>query len=167
MIKAIVFDFDGTILDTESAEYETWQEVYRRFGQELPLKQWSEIVGSAGHTFDLLSYLEQLVGRPLPREEMRAERRPEPRLAGEGVPRGPHGDGRGIAEGRGRDGGEPRPDAADADDAGWRPCGRLRESLSPRRLRRPIPAPKRPPGASSRMVPETVRPSASTSVSRA
>ncbi len=75
MIKAIVFDFDGTILDTESAEYETWQEVYRRFGQELPLKQWSEIVGSAGHTFDLLSYLEQLVGRPLPREEMRAERR--------------------------------------------------------------------------------------------
>ncbi len=75
MIKAIVFDFDGTILDTESAEYETWQEVYGRYGQELPLKEWSLIVGSAGHTFDLLAYLEQCVGRPLPRDEIRAERR--------------------------------------------------------------------------------------------
>lgn len=75
MIKALVFDFDGTILDTESAEYETWQEVYDRYGQELPLKEWSTIVGSAGHTFDLLAHLEKLVGRPLPRDEIRAERR--------------------------------------------------------------------------------------------
>ncbi len=75
MIKALVFDFDGTIIDTESAEYETWQEVYGRYGEELPLEQWSLIVGTAGHTFDVLAYLEERVGQPLPREEIRAERR--------------------------------------------------------------------------------------------
>ena len=75
MIRALIFDFDGTILDTESAEFETWQEVYRRYGQELPMKEWSLIVGSAGYTFDLLEHLEHLVGSPLPREEIRLERR--------------------------------------------------------------------------------------------
>jgi len=75
VIKAIVFDFDGTILDTESAEYATWQAVYDHYGQELPMHEWSLIVGSAGQTFDLLAYLEHLVGRPLPRDEIRRERR--------------------------------------------------------------------------------------------
>ena len=30
MIEALVFDFDGVIIDTEIPSYETWQEVYRR-----------------------------------------------------------------------------------------------------------------------------------------
>lgn len=74
-MQALIFDFDGTILDTESAEFATWQEVFQAYGEELPLTAWSQIVGSAGHTFDLLAYLEERLGRPLPREEIRRERR--------------------------------------------------------------------------------------------
>ena len=74
MIRAILFDFDGTILDTEDAEYQTWQEVYREYGQELALARWSQVVGTAGNLFDPVRYLEQLTGRSLPRDEIRRRR---------------------------------------------------------------------------------------------
>jgi len=32
MIKALIFDFDGLILDTESAEFQAWQEVFASHG---------------------------------------------------------------------------------------------------------------------------------------
>jgi beta-phosphoglucomutase-like phosphatase (HAD superfamily) len=34
---AIIFDFDGTILDTETPEYLAWQEVYATHGEHLDL----------------------------------------------------------------------------------------------------------------------------------
>lgn len=48
MIRAIVFDFDGTILDTESAEFTCWQEVYRAHGLTLQLDHWQQGVGTQG-----------------------------------------------------------------------------------------------------------------------
>jgi HAD superfamily hydrolase (TIGR01509 family) len=75
VLKAIIFDFDGTILDTEDAEYRTWQEVYVRYGQELDLATWSTVVGTAGGSFDPIAHLEQLTGRQLPREDIRRRRR--------------------------------------------------------------------------------------------
>ena len=38
VLQAVVFDFDGTILDTETPDYQTWQKVYRRYGVDLPRK---------------------------------------------------------------------------------------------------------------------------------
>ncbi|SVC86981.1 uncharacterized protein METZ01_LOCUS339835, partial [marine metagenome] len=32
MIKAIIFDFDGLILDTETSIFRSWQEVYSQYG---------------------------------------------------------------------------------------------------------------------------------------
>jgi len=36
-IQAVLFDFDGLILDTETTLYGTWRETFAAFGQELPL----------------------------------------------------------------------------------------------------------------------------------
>ena len=66
MIKALIFDFDGLILDTETPEYEVWRAIYREFGQDLELEFWGQIVGgTAASDFQPLPYLETLTGRDL------------------------------------------------------------------------------------------------------
>lgn len=39
-MQALIFDFDGTILDTETSEFQAWQEVYQQYGAELRLDYW-------------------------------------------------------------------------------------------------------------------------------
>lgn len=46
--KALICDFDGLILDTESSEYETWKAIYARYGQVLPLDEWQAVIGLGG-----------------------------------------------------------------------------------------------------------------------
>lgn len=46
MLRALILDFDGTILDTETAEFGRWQELYRRNGLELPLAEWQQGIGT-------------------------------------------------------------------------------------------------------------------------
>ncbi|HEU6445541.1 MAG TPA: HAD-IA family hydrolase [Gaiellaceae bacterium] len=72
-IRALLFDFDGLIVDTETPSYASWQEVYREHGQELPLDRWAAIIGTTGG-FEPLDYLEQLHG-PIDREEVSTRRR--------------------------------------------------------------------------------------------
>ncbi|HEY8758325.1 MAG TPA: HAD-IA family hydrolase [Candidatus Limnocylindria bacterium] len=62
VIRALVFDFDGLILETETPAYQAWVEVYRQFGHELPKELWLEYIGREGGWFDALAYLEGLVG---------------------------------------------------------------------------------------------------------
>jgi putative hydrolase of the HAD superfamily len=70
-IKAIVFDFDGTLMDTESCAYETFSGIYAEYGQELALDAWAVGIGTHG-AFDPYADLEKLVGRSLDREEVKA-----------------------------------------------------------------------------------------------
>lgn len=44
-IRALVLDFDGTILDTETLEYDVWQAIYARYNQEIPLGPWIDSIG--------------------------------------------------------------------------------------------------------------------------
>lgn len=37
MIRALIFDFDGLILDTEEPVFQSWQELYQEFGCALEL----------------------------------------------------------------------------------------------------------------------------------
>jgi HAD superfamily hydrolase (TIGR01509 family) len=74
-VRALVFDFDGLIIDTEGPVYEAWAEIYRRHGQQLSLDFWKTIIGRGANYFDPLPELEQRVGRRLEGETIRAERR--------------------------------------------------------------------------------------------
>jgi len=66
MIKALIFDFDGLILDTETPEYDVWQTIYRDYEQTLSVAQWGQIVGGTGQaSFDPARHLCDLTGRAL------------------------------------------------------------------------------------------------------
>jgi HAD superfamily hydrolase (TIGR01509 family) len=60
-LLALVFDFDGLILDTETPLFEAWQEAYRQNGHELQLSDWQHALGTHGG-FDPLSHLAGLLG---------------------------------------------------------------------------------------------------------
>lgn len=68
-VRALVFDFDGLILETETPAYQAWVEIYREFGHELPKHLWLDYIGREGGWFDALAYLEGLVG---PRDDREA-----------------------------------------------------------------------------------------------
>jgi HAD superfamily hydrolase (TIGR01509 family) len=75
MIRAIIFDFDGLILDTEVPEFQAWQEIYHAHGCELPLATWATAIGTSSDVFDPCAYLETQVGRAVDREAIRLQRR--------------------------------------------------------------------------------------------
>jgi HAD superfamily hydrolase (TIGR01509 family) len=83
VIRALVFDFDGLILDTEEPVYRSWLEVYEAHGEELPFERWVQIVGSTTSGFHPQHHLEERLGRPLPQEvlDRRIGRRTEMILA--------------------------------------------------------------------------------------
>ena len=70
-IKAIVFDFDGLILDTETTDFEAWQAIYRAHGVELRLSMWLPIIGDATQNFTIEQHLVELTGQPIDRPEVR------------------------------------------------------------------------------------------------
>jgi len=74
-MQAIIFDFDGTVVDTESAIYESWREVYEREGGTLSFERWAEGVGGPVQLFDPYSELEAQVGRKLDRKAIQHARR--------------------------------------------------------------------------------------------
>lgn len=88
MIRAIVFDFDGLILDTEEPVYRSWLEVYEAHGEELQFERWAQIVGSTTIGFHPQHHLEERLGRPLSKEvlERRIGRRTELILAQKVLP---------------------------------------------------------------------------------
>lgn len=73
--RAVVFDFDGLILDTETPELLAWQELYRERGCELPMDLWADCIGRPHGYFDPYAHLAKLSGMPLDREAMRVRRK--------------------------------------------------------------------------------------------
>lgn len=60
MLKGIIFDFDGLILDTETPIYRAWQEVYDRYQCEFPKERLISSIGSTEKLFDPMYYLESI-----------------------------------------------------------------------------------------------------------
>jgi len=71
-IKALVFDFDGLIVDTEVPIFRAWQRIYREHGQDLPLQQWLTIIGTASGPFDPVIDLAKKTGAKLDEQELKA-----------------------------------------------------------------------------------------------
>lgn len=73
-LRAVVFDFDGLVLDTEWCEYATAADVFAEHGTELSLDLWKTFIGTTDHPHwtDILA--DQL-GRPVDRDELTRRRR--------------------------------------------------------------------------------------------
>ncbi|MDQ2952108.1 MAG: HAD family hydrolase [Chloroflexota bacterium] len=63
---ALVFDFDGLILETEGPAFETWVEIYKEYGHVLPLEKWHRSIGT-DRGFEPVDHLAALVGEGLDR----------------------------------------------------------------------------------------------------
>ena len=78
MIKALIFDFDGLILDTETPEVLVWQSIYKEHGFELPVEEWEKTVGGYGISdFDPAQNLSRLSQGRLDPVSLRARYRLE------------------------------------------------------------------------------------------
>jgi HAD superfamily hydrolase (TIGR01509 family) len=75
MIEAVIFDFDGLILDTEVPEFQTWQEIYQAHGCKLALEIWATGLGTSADAFDPCAHLEAQLGRLIDREVIHQRRR--------------------------------------------------------------------------------------------
>lgn len=70
-LRAVLFDFDGTLWDSESAVYRVFRELYEAHGHELALQTWSAAIGTLGG-FDPYAELDRLTGGALDIEQVRA-----------------------------------------------------------------------------------------------
>ncbi|NLE84460.1 MAG: HAD-IA family hydrolase [Chloroflexi bacterium] len=46
--RALIFDFDGLILDTETVEVEIWTEIYAQYGMTFDMEAYQGVIGSSG-----------------------------------------------------------------------------------------------------------------------
>jgi HAD superfamily hydrolase (TIGR01509 family) len=75
MRGALIFDFDGLVVDTESTDFEAWRSVYADHGQTLPLDRWQSSIGTDGRSFEPFRHLREITGQPLVESEVRTLRR--------------------------------------------------------------------------------------------
>jgi HAD superfamily hydrolase (TIGR01509 family) len=68
-VDALIFDFDGLIVDTEGPGFRAWTEVYASHGCDLPFDKYSACIGTIGG-FDLHGYLEEQSGRSFDRADL-------------------------------------------------------------------------------------------------
>ena len=74
VLRAIVFDFDGLICDTEWPEYRSVADAFADHGLDFPPEAWVQVIGTTGNV-DWLSDLEAQLGRAVDRDALVAARR--------------------------------------------------------------------------------------------
>jgi HAD superfamily hydrolase (TIGR01509 family) len=73
---ALLFDFDGLILDTETPTYDSVRAIFTEHGETLDLAWWQSILGNGSHPH-WSEVLAQQLGRPVDRDELTARREAE------------------------------------------------------------------------------------------
>jgi HAD superfamily hydrolase (TIGR01509 family) len=74
MIEAVVLDFDGLILDTETPYSRSWEEIYEEHGLSVSTAAWAGLIGSSADPPEAYALLERHLGRPVDRAALRARR---------------------------------------------------------------------------------------------
>ncbi len=77
VVAALLFDFDGVIVDTEVPTFQSWRDTYADYGVDLALEDWLPAVGSGSSVsgaFDAVAHLEWLTGTTVDREAVIAHR---------------------------------------------------------------------------------------------
>lgn len=74
-LKALIFDFDGTIIDTESTAFRAWQNIYREHGQELGIGEYAQCIGTNHDVFNPQTTLTSRVAYEINWDETTARRR--------------------------------------------------------------------------------------------
>jgi HAD superfamily hydrolase (TIGR01509 family) len=88
MLAAVIFDFDGIVLDSETPEYESHRRIYERHGVTLTVDEWCGVIGtwSEGHDEQWFARLCERAVTPPDRDAYFEERQ---RLFNEIVPADP------------------------------------------------------------------------------
>ena len=73
--RAIIFDFDGLIVDTEQPIYEAYHTLFAELGATLPLSVWREVIGGSTGAAAAFVHLENSIGREVDRDAMRRQAR--------------------------------------------------------------------------------------------
>ncbi len=73
-IKALIFDFDGLILDTETTLLHSWEEIYAEYGISVSLPEWASLLGSSTDPAEAYEIIEKHIGESVDRAAIRARR---------------------------------------------------------------------------------------------
>lgn len=75
-LKAVVFDFDGLVVDTESIGYSTWREIFNTHHVDLPVERYAQLVGTSfANGYDPRRDLEERTGKTFEWDRIESERR--------------------------------------------------------------------------------------------
>jgi HAD superfamily hydrolase (TIGR01509 family) len=75
--SAVLFDFDGILVDTEWAIYQAWMRTFQRYGHDLPLSLYTRCIGSDFDAWSPKAHLESLTKLGFDWVELDAERQVE------------------------------------------------------------------------------------------
>ncbi len=75
--SAVLFDFDGVLVDTEWAIYQAWLRTFQAHGQDLPLEIYTHCIGSDFATWSPKIHLEELTGQAFDWHDLDARRQEE------------------------------------------------------------------------------------------
>ena len=84
-LRAVVFDFDGLVIETEWCEFLSIDAVFRSHGTLLDETLWRSFIGTTDHSH-WTEILEEQLGKPVDREQLRLDRVAENRPFVEALP---------------------------------------------------------------------------------
>lgn len=70
-VRALVFDFDGLILDTETPEFVAWQEVFAAYGASLVAEDWAHVIGSLDSGWNAATEIRKQTGAVVDQDALR------------------------------------------------------------------------------------------------
>ena len=69
-IKAIIFDFDGLILDTETPDFIAWEEIFNRYGLDFPANEYAQSIGVTYDDDSPLEFLKEHMGKDFDEKQL-------------------------------------------------------------------------------------------------